>query len=187
MIPDVLSEARLKKNSSTLFITEAQRPRRCTENAAVSVKSPCPLCLRGETGLKGGVPLRALKMGPGVVALKELLPQGFLLLVVNLRIVSYGIVPLHLSDNLPFHAQNCFFERPELRGGHEPRVCEEAVIVDQTVVDILDRFVIHIAVLENELVHDPLEVSVHPAYSFIQEEPARINPLDEIEKGLENP
>ena len=46
---------------------------------------------------------------------------------------------------------------------------------------------IHIAVLENELVHDRLEVLVHPAHIFIQEEPARINPLDEIEKGPENP
>ena len=51
-------------------------------------------------------PLRTLNMRPGVVALKEILPQGLLPLVVDLRIVSYGVVPLHLSDDLAFHSQD---------------------------------------------------------------------------------
>ena len=45
-----LWEAKLKKNSSTLFTTETRSPRRCTENTDASVKPPCPPCLRGETG-----------------------------------------------------------------------------------------------------------------------------------------
>src|SRR5918996_1541575 len=48
--PDELREAKLEKNSSTLFTTETRSTRRCTENPDASVKSPCPPCLRGETG-----------------------------------------------------------------------------------------------------------------------------------------
>src|SRR5437867_9009168 len=48
--PDELREAKLEKNSSTLFTTEKRSTRRCTENPDASVKSPCPPCLRGETG-----------------------------------------------------------------------------------------------------------------------------------------
>ncbi|SRR6266568_9002753 len=48
--PDESHEAKLEKNSSTLFTTETRSTRRCTENADASVKSPCPPCLRGETG-----------------------------------------------------------------------------------------------------------------------------------------
>src|SRR6266545_1715537 len=48
--PDELREAKIEKDSSTLFTTETRRTRRCTENPDVSVKSPCPPCLRGETG-----------------------------------------------------------------------------------------------------------------------------------------
>src|SRR5438093_6256393 len=43
MMPDMLSEAKLKKNSSTLFATERKSTDRCTGNPDVSVKSPCPL------------------------------------------------------------------------------------------------------------------------------------------------
>src|SRR6266496_4280888 len=32
------------------FTTETRSTRRCTENPDASVKSPCPTCLRGETG-----------------------------------------------------------------------------------------------------------------------------------------
>jgi len=46
----VLWEAKLKKNSSALLTTETRSTRRCTENPDASVKSPCPLCLRGERG-----------------------------------------------------------------------------------------------------------------------------------------
>src|SRR5439155_21163908 len=48
--PDELREAKLEKNSSTLFTTETRSTRRCTENPDASVESPCPPCLRGETG-----------------------------------------------------------------------------------------------------------------------------------------
>ena len=42
--PDELREAKLEKNSSTLFTTEKRSTRRCTENPDASVKSPCPPC-----------------------------------------------------------------------------------------------------------------------------------------------
>src|SRR2546427_11726001 len=45
-----LREANIEKNSSTLFTTETRSTRRWTENPDASVKSPCPPCLRGETG-----------------------------------------------------------------------------------------------------------------------------------------
>src|SRR5437867_6247251 len=45
-----IREAKLEKNSSTLFTTETRSTRRCAENPDASVKSPCPPCLRGETG-----------------------------------------------------------------------------------------------------------------------------------------
>src|SRR5207247_7926486 len=48
--PDELREAKLEKNLSALFTTETRSTRRCTENPDASVKSPCPPCLRGETG-----------------------------------------------------------------------------------------------------------------------------------------
>ena len=48
--PDEFVEAKLEKNSSTLFTTETRSTRSCTENPDASVKSPCPPCLRGETG-----------------------------------------------------------------------------------------------------------------------------------------
>src|SRR6266496_3365744 len=50
--PDELREAKLEKNSSTLFTTETRSTRRCTENPDASVKSPCPPCLRGERAVK---------------------------------------------------------------------------------------------------------------------------------------
>jgi len=61
---------------------------------------------RAAAASQSGAPLLTLKMRPGVVALKEILPQGLLPLVVDLRIVSYGVVPLHLSDDLAFHSQD---------------------------------------------------------------------------------
>src|SRR5438552_2104782 len=48
--PDELGEAKLEKNSSTLFTTETRSTQRGTENPGAAVKSRCPPCLRGETG-----------------------------------------------------------------------------------------------------------------------------------------
>src|SRR6266508_3844562 len=86
----MLSEAKLEKNSKTLFTTETRSTRRCTENPDASVRSPCPPCLRGETGRRGRV-----RVGAFIHEAFSLCP--FTLLLVQ----RFCYTPFNLARNSP--------------------------------------------------------------------------------------
>jgi hypothetical protein len=62
-------------------------------------------------------------MRPGVVPFEKLFPEFFFLVFVYASIVPYRIIPVHLADQISFHAADPFAKPIEIGIGNKFPAC----------------------------------------------------------------